>query len=74
MSRVSWAKELGIDLEKLAEERPLHPMQAWERRQHEARAETYWALTGARERRFREAVDVAALELARAERLLATRE
>lgn len=70
---INWAKELGIDLERLAEERPLHPMQAWERRQHEARAETYWALAGARERRLREARDVAELELARAEKSLETR-
>ena len=68
--KVDWAKELGIDLEKLAEEHPLHPLQIWERRQHEARAETFWALSGARDRRLREALDVAALELSRAERLL----
>jgi hypothetical protein len=71
--KVDWAKELGIDLEKLAEERPLHPMQIWERRQHEARAETYWALADTRERRLREALGVAELELRRAEELLATR-
>lgn len=67
---ISWAKELGIDLEKLAEEHPLHPMQVWERHQHEARAETFWALADTRERRFREALDVAELELKWAERLL----
>jgi len=67
---ISWAKELGIDLEKLAEEHPLHPMQVWERRQHEARAETFWALADTRERRLREALDVAELELKWAERLL----
>lgn len=67
---INWAKELGIDLEKLAEERPLHPMQIWERRQHEARAETFWALADTRERRLREALDVAELELGWAERLL----
>ena len=73
MSKVSWAKELGIDLEKLAEESPLHPVQAYERRQHEALAETYWVLYESRERRLREAFDVAELELLRAERMLATR-
>ena len=72
--KVDWAKELGIDLEKLAEERPLHPMQIWERRQHEERAEKYWALADTRERRLREVLDVAELELSRGERLLATRE
>ena len=67
---VSWAKELGIDLEKLKEESPTHPLQVFRREQHEKEVAVYWETRFGREGRLRELRDVAELGLLRAERLL----
>jgi len=67
---VSWAKELGIDLEKLKEESPTHPVQVFRRKVHEREVGVYWETCFGREGRLRELRDVAELGLLRAERLL----
>ena len=67
---VLWAKELGIDLEKLKEESPSHSVQVFRREQHEKEVGVYWETRFGREGRLRELRDVAELELLRAERSL----
>lgn len=70
---MNWAKELGIDLEQLAEERPLHPRQAFEKRKHEERARKFWDAQGGRERRLGEAEDLDRLSELQMARFLKTR-
>tara|TARA_R110000823_G_scaffold3300_4_gene12713 strand:+ start:246 stop:488 length:243 start_codon:yes stop_codon:yes gene_type:complete len=67
---VLWAKELGIDLEKLKEESPGHSVQVFRREQHEKEVAVYWETRFGREGRLRELRDVAELELLQAKRLL----
>jgi len=42
MSEVSWAKELGIDLDALATESPLHPYQLQASKVCRQKGEDYW--------------------------------